>query len=156
MITKIHLTGTIDNGKIHINEIEEWAKYKQQFTEPFHFALFMQPIEEYRSERSTNLFNALIDVFCKTQGLDKSYYRDLFKVRHGVTHSITERGVDSLPNRQGKFLELAETFELHWIVSTNAYTQTEMNQLIDGTINDCVEAGLSEEIQHLIKEWQTT
>ena len=66
---------------------------------------------------------------------------------------MLEEGVDSLPKRPGSFFEFHNDLHLYFIISTNDYTQTEMNQLIEGTIADCVDAGLSEEIQPYLEEW---
>ena len=147
-----HLTGTIHNGKMHINEKDTFEQFKDR-SEPFNVSIHIQPVELYRSELSIGLFNALNDIYAKVQGIDKPYSRNMFKARHEMAFDVLEEGVDGLPKRPGSFFEFHHDLHLYFIVSTNDYSQAEMNSLIEGTINDCVDAGLSEEIQHLIKEW---
>jgi hypothetical protein len=87
------------------------------------------------SERQRNIFHALVGQFSRQQGLAKESVKQQMKHRHGVSETITTDGVDYL-----------------WLKSTADYTKDEYTELIEGTINDCVEAQV--DIEQFIAEWR--
>jgi len=102
-----------------------------------------------RTEKTIRLFNRLKDVFAQAQGYDREYARHLLKIRNGVREPLDHSNLHPM-ERHGQMIEFDN--RLWFVVSTNEYTQEEANRLVEGTITDCIEAGLSQEIEKYVKE----
>jgi hypothetical protein len=123
-------------------EPQVMEQFKAGLTDGTDYRLTFESWEEKRGESQSALFHKLRDKYADEAGLNKEEAKADLKIRHGV--SLSWDGVFAKrPKWPGAFVELWG--EIRFLKSTAAYTTSELTALIDGTVRDLSELGVSVE-----------
>ena len=110
--------------------------------------------ESGRSENASRYFHKLRDRYAGAMGYTREYAKAELKYKWGEFLGYApDYGKDfKVPKWAGKFVEMYGA--ILFMKSTAEYTTKQMNLLIEGTINSCIENSI--EIDDLIKEREGT
>ena len=136
--------GVVDNGKLRILSRKAFEQWIGSIQGPKQIIVEFREVESSRSKKQNNLWEALVRRYAIQYGETFEDARTLFKLRHGVAIPINhDFSPATAKDRPGIFV--LHGGEYYYLVSTADYSPEEMNFLIEGTIRDCIEAGVPTE-----------
>ncbi len=97
-----------------------------------------EPWHDKRSDEAFRLFHVYVGRYAKKQLLDMYWAKHQLKRLWGVTVRYNPENF-KLPTRGGKFIELDG--EIHFHITTLEYRKGEMNYLIEGARQSCIDVG---------------
>ena len=106
--------------------------------------------ESGRSENASRYFHKLRDRYAGAMGYTREYGKAELKYKWGewLGYAVEYGKVFEVPKWAGKFVEIYGA--VIFMKSTAEYTTKEINLLIEGTVNSCIENSI--DIDDLIKE----
>jgi len=157
-MNKLIINAHCYHGTIFFDDNDLMVKYRTGLKDNEELTVTFEPRREYRSDAAVNLFNLCYERWAKEQNYERKWARDFMKFRHGVKwvinveYGFLKGSLNEMIGRVGHFFDWEN--DLCFLLSTNAYTKSQIHDLIEGTLRDMEESQI--DTSDLRQEWVTS